>query len=573
MKKLFVTALAISVVIKGFTQLTVFERSNGLRSATYAQCMNFYQTVDKTSPIVSIKKMGNTDAGINLHLVLISGDRDFNPLSWKKKNKTVFLINNGIHPGEPDGIDASMLLTRDIASGKLKLPANVAIAIIPVYNIGGALNRNSSGRVNQNGPEEYGFRGNSQNLDLNRDFTKTDAKESLSFAQIFHYLTPQLFLDTHVSDGADYQHIITLLTTQYNKLGNAAGELLRTKLEPAIYSNMKQAGYDLIPYVDFEFQDPDKGFTMFYDAPRYSTGYTSLFNTIGFMSETHMVKPYKSRVESTLELMKTIITLAGTMGPDINEAIALSSQQLKPSSKHFLRFEADTARHGVITFKGFKTDSVFNAATGSNQLVFNHNRPYTKNIEFYSFFTGRDTVTIPAFYIVPQAFDDVITRMKANNIRLKKLEKDSVIFLTKTKITSYQTSNRPYEKHYRHYNTQTTEQTDSILFRRGDYLIATNQPGVKYIVEMLEPRGNDSFFAWNFFDGFLQQKEGFSTWRWHQMADKLIEDDPLLKQELEAKKKNDLKFAACSECILDFIYKRSPYFERSYMLYPIYKKY
>jgi hypothetical protein len=31
------------------------------------------------------------------------------------------------------------------------------------------LNRNSTSRTNQNGPEEYGFRGNARNFDLNRD--------------------------------------------------------------------------------------------------------------------------------------------------------------------------------------------------------------------------------------------------------------------------------------------------------------------------------------------------------------------------------------------------------------------
>ena len=87
--------------------------------------------------------MGPTDAGYPLHVVLISNDGNFDPGGWHKQNKVVILIINGIHPGEPDGIDASMMLVRDIANNKIKLPGNVAIALIPVYNIGGALNRNS----------------------------------------------------------------------------------------------------------------------------------------------------------------------------------------------------------------------------------------------------------------------------------------------------------------------------------------------------------------------------------------------------------------------------------------------
>ena len=86
------------------------------------------------------------------------------------------MINNGIHPGEPDGIDATMMLMRDLATQKVKAPKNIVIAAIAAYNVSGMLNRGSYSRANQNGPEEYGFRGNARNYDLNRDFIKADTK-------------------------------------------------------------------------------------------------------------------------------------------------------------------------------------------------------------------------------------------------------------------------------------------------------------------------------------------------------------------------------------------------------------
>jgi hypothetical protein len=200
-------------------QQSRFEKSNGLESATYFEAIDWYKNLDKVSPQVLLKQMGMTDAGYPLHVVLVSSDGKFDAGQWHKQNKAVILINNGIHPGEPDGIDASMLLLRDIVTKKIKLPDNVCLAFIPVYNIGGCLNRGSTSRANQNGPTEYGFRGNAQNLDLNRDFTKNDSKEAKAFAQIFHLLDPDILIDNHVSDGADYQHTMTLLTTQYDKLG------------------------------------------------------------------------------------------------------------------------------------------------------------------------------------------------------------------------------------------------------------------------------------------------------------------------------------------------------------------
>ncbi len=222
----------------------------------------------------------------------------------------VILINNGIHPGEPDGIDASMMLVRDIVVGKLQLANNIALAIIPVYNIGGCLNRNAFSRANQNGPKEYGFRGNAQNLDLNRDFTKNDSKEAKAFAQIFHLLDPDILIDNHVSDGADYQHTMTLLTTQYDKLGDNLGAWLKNNFEPQLYKGMAEKKWDMTPYVNFETETPDKGMEMFYDPPRYSSGYAALFQTIGFVPETHMLKPFKERVLSTYALMQTVIEKA-----------------------------------------------------------------------------------------------------------------------------------------------------------------------------------------------------------------------------------------------------------------------
>jgi len=184
----------------------------------------------------------------------------------------VILINNGIHPGEPDGVDASMLLLRDLVQRKVSLPDNVALAVIPLYNIGGALNRSPFSRVNQNGPESYGFRGNAQNLDLNRDFTKNDSRNARSFVRIFHWVNPDLQIDNHVSEGADYQYTMTLLPSQWNKLGGGLGTFLHDVFQPALFAGMEKKGWPMTPYVNFEEGNPSRGWDAFYDEPRYSTG-------------------------------------------------------------------------------------------------------------------------------------------------------------------------------------------------------------------------------------------------------------------------------------------------------------
>ena len=172
-----------------------------------------------------MRTMGLTDSGKPLHIVVFSENKDFS----FNQNKAVLLVNNGIHPGEPDGIDATMMLMRDLANSKIKVPKSTIVVAIPVYNIDGMLNRNSFSRANQNGPEAYGFRGNGRNYDLNRDFIKSDTKNSRSFQEIFHTVNPDVFLDNHVSNGADYQYTFTCIATQHERLGEKLVTFLRMK--------------------------------------------------------------------------------------------------------------------------------------------------------------------------------------------------------------------------------------------------------------------------------------------------------------------------------------------------------
>src|SRR6476620_1944170 len=211
---------------------TFFEKGNGNQSANYLEAIRYYNVLAADFPSIAIKEMGITDSGEPLHMVVFNAEKNFD--FGQLQNKAVILINNGIHAGEPDGIDATMMLFRDLALGKIKTPKNTVVATIPVYNIGGALNRNSTSRVNQEGPEEYGFRGNARNFDLNRDFIKSDARNTTSFVEIFHAINPDIFIDNHVSDGADYQYTLTYIMTQPDKLGNPLGHFLRKDMMPAL---------------------------------------------------------------------------------------------------------------------------------------------------------------------------------------------------------------------------------------------------------------------------------------------------------------------------------------------------
>jgi hypothetical protein len=572
MKKILVACFVfVTYSIDAQNLATPFEKSNGKQTATYVQCINYYKQLAALNTSISVKTFGNTDAGYPLHLVLFSTDKKFNPSLWQQQNKVVIFINNGIHPGEPDGIDASMMLMRDLATGKTKAPNNIVLALIPIYNIGGSLNRNSFSRANQNGPDSFGFRGNAQNLDLNRDFIKNDSREAKTFAEIFHWLSPDIFMDNHVSDGADYQHTMTLLTTQQSKLGGEIGNFLHDVFEPALFKGMEEKKWPMCPYVNFETANPDKGWEAFYDPPRYSSGYAALFQTMAFVPETHMLKPFADRVASTYALMQTMMEQAAKFSKEIKQKRKASIAAIKQQTSFPLTWKVDSTKSDNISFLGYEAGKKKSGVTGMDRLFYDHSKLFTKQVKFYNYFIGDKFISKPKAYIIPQGWYAVIDLLKLNKVKLQRLQKDSLVEVEAYRIENYKTSPRAYEKHYRHSDVSISKSKQQIQFLKGDYIIYTGQATDRFLVETLEPEAEDSYFNWNFFDGILQQKEGYSDYRWEDLAAKYLDEHPKLRTKLEEKKKADAKFAASTSAQLDFVYKNSPYYEPAHLRYPVYR--
>ena len=216
---------------------TVPFENNKNTTVTYEEGIDLYKKLDKAYKQLKVIEFGTTDSGHPLHVAILSKDKIFDPEKVRKNGKRVLLINNAIHPGEPCGVDATIMLIRDYLQKEelQQYLEHVVIVAIPFYNIGGVLNRGSYSRANQVGPREYGFRGNARNLDLNRDFVKCDSKNAQSFNKLFHLWQPDIFIDNHTSNGADYQYTMTLIATQHNKLEQPMADYLNNRLEPHLY--------------------------------------------------------------------------------------------------------------------------------------------------------------------------------------------------------------------------------------------------------------------------------------------------------------------------------------------------
>ena len=386
---------------------------------------------------------------------------------------------------------------------------------------------------------------------------------------MFRTVKPDVFIDNHVSNGADYQYTLTHLFTQHNKLGGELGKYVQNSFMPQLEDSLQQKNWPITPYVNVFNRTPESGFSQFKDSPRYSTGYTTLFNTLGMMVETHMLKPYKDRVEGTYELMKSMVNIADKDAELIHQLRNSNRLSYKAGVDYPVQWEIDSSQTSTRQFKGFEGEVIESKITGAKRLKYNRNKPFTKEITYYDYFKPKKSVTIPQSYIIPQGYWNVIDLLKQNKIELERVKKDTVITAEVYKIEDYETVKSPYEGHYLHYNTEVSTKTEDVKVKKGDYIAKTDQEGVRYLVETLEPTATDSFFNWNFFDTILQQKEGFSPYVWEDKAETFLKNNPEIKKAFETKKENEPGFAKNWYAQLDWIHKQSPNYEKSHLRYPI----
>jgi hypothetical protein len=543
-------------------------------SLTYPEVVKAYQFLDSKYRTAKLLEYGTTDFGYPLHLFVISKTGEFNPKILRDKGFRIVLVNNGIHPGEPCGIDASIKLASDILSKKDELwnyMDSTVVCIIPVYNVGGAHNRSEFNRANQNGPIEQGFRANARNLDLNRDYAPMNSRNAQTFAHIFHHWKPHLLIDTHTTNGADYQYVMTLIPSHPQELPPALGQYYDKVFEPFLYNEMEKSGYDMIPYVSPMGQTPESGLQQYINTPRYTTGYGKSFNTITLMTEAHMFKTFAQRVLSTYEFIKASLNFMHLNGSVVQALKDDADEYISTKTDFVLHWELDISKADTIDFKGYEAEFIDSKITGGKRLRYDREKPYTKKIPYYRHYNPKLTITKPDFYIIPQAWHEAIYRLSINNVQMKRFVADTLIEVEAYYIVNYKTNNQPYNGHYLHYDTEIRVENQTIQFYKGDYIISVNQHVNQYIIEMLEPQAYDSYFAWNFFDPILQRKEYFSPYVFEDYALQMLENDVDLKDEFESKKLTDITFASNARAQLNFLYERSPYFEKSFMRYPVFR--
>jgi hypothetical protein len=534
---------------------TPFEQGNTNQTATWTQTMAFYEGLAAACPhVLRFWQIGTSDNGIPMHAGVITADGVLDLDTLKAQVRPVFFNNNGIHPGEPEGIDACMALVRDLCTQPSARAAlgNTVFLFIPVYNVDGCQNRQATSRVNQDGPESFGFRGNARHLDLNRDFIKCDSLAAQVFNRFFTAWDPDVMVDTHTSNGADYSYTMTLIPTQSDKLGGGLGDFLRDTMVPAIFEGMAARDWPTCPYVNPIQQTPDNGIEDFLETPRFSTGYAALHHTIGFMPETHMLKPYPDRVAAMSALVATVLAFTVKYAAQI-QGLRTQARAIRPT--HWpLTWTPDYKRPSHFLFKGYQ--AVHNPSLLGNytRLSYDRSQPWEKEIDYVNRFNAEDTIQAPRAYLIPQAWREVIERLQWNGVHMTRLEADQTLEARVYRIASVTSRPEAFEGHLFHDEVRLSTHTEMMAARAGDYLLELDQPRARFAVETLEPLAHDSFFRWGFFNSVLEKKEHFSDYVFEDTAAQMLRDEPALRLKFEQWKLAHPELLSDREAVLGFLF-------------------
>jgi hypothetical protein len=553
---------------------TPYESGNQNQTTTWENCISFYKKLARDFPqILRFEEIGVSDNGLPMHAGAITADGVFDRASLKVAGRPVFFNNNGIHPGEPEGIDACMALVRDFCLQPKRLAAlgKTVFLFIPVYNVDGCLNRQNTSRVNQDGPEMFGFRANGRNLDLNRDFIKCDSLAAQVFNRFFTMWDPDVMVDTHTSNGADYSYTMTLIQTQADKLGDGLGPFLRNTMLPEIYAKMEQRGWPTCPYVNPVKVTPDDGIEDFLEVPRFSTGYAALHHTIGFMPETHMLKPYADRYDSMRSLVEVVLDFTIAHATEIQTLRAEARQAAMQKTQWPVSWKADHSRPSSFRFKGYQ--AVYSPSKIGNyqRLSYDRNQPWEKDIPYYDNFMEDVVVKTPKAYLIPQAWREAIQRLEWNGVILRRLEVDQQLQVQSYQIKQVKSRANAYEGQMFHDEVEMTTATEIIQARAGDYVLDLNQANARYAIETLEPQAHDSFFRWGFFNSVLEKKEAFSDYVFEDSAYQMLQTEPALAEKFARWKTANPDLLSSQEAVLDFIFAHGKRFhEPEWRRYPIY---
>lgn len=535
---------------------------------SYADTLVYLQRLQHAAPgMIHLQTFGTTPEGRPMTVVIASGDGTFTPEAARTAHRPVVLVQAGIHPGEIEGKDAGLMLLRDIAvSGKYPhLLDHVVLVYIPVFSVDGHENASPYHRINQNGPASMGFRGQSQYLNLNRDYIKADAPEMLAWLKLWQTWLPDFLIDVHTTDGADYQYDLTWYTEDPHKLDPAVSDWQRDTIVNHAMPAYEKRGHLASIYLEFkDGRNPRKGIENFGSGPRFSTGYAALQNRPALLIETHMLKPYAVRVHAVYDLIELMLAqinqhpaalLAATAKADA-DTIARAAD---PKATVPVTFKGDPIS-APYALKGFAFTLVHSDISNSEWIRYDPSQPRTYTIPNWNGLLPDRSIQPPAAYVVPAQWTVIIDKLVAHGIRYRRTDKPMTIHAAGYQLDEPRWADKPFEGHLMLADFRLGRVSREVTLPAGSVIVPMNQRAANVVINLLEPQAPDSLLHWGYLNAIFEAKEYGEPRVLEQLARDMMARDAALKPAFEQKLHDDPAFAADSQARLNWFFQRSPWY-------------
>jgi hypothetical protein len=546
---------------------TPAEMSGFVTTPNYEETLRYLERLQKAAPDkIHLERFGTTAAGRPMMGVVASNHKLFTPEAARAAHLPVILLQAGIHSGEIEGKDAGLMLLRDFAvAGKLPhLLDRAVLVFIPVYNIDGHEKSSPYNRINQNGPAEMGARGQAQYLNLNRDYVKADAPETRAWLKLWQRWRPDFMMDIHTTDGADYQYDLTWYLEDPHKLPAAVSAWQQNAMAQVVPA-YEARGHLASIYLEFkDGRDPTKGITNFGSGARFSTGYAALQNRPALLVETHMLKTYGVRVQTTYDLVALLLDYVGQHGAELikinaDADAATIARAGDAAAEVPLTFKPDPQATDY-TLKGYAYTLTNSDVSGAMWIQYDPTKPQTYTIPNWNGLLPDVFVPPPAAYVVPVQWQDVIARIEAHGLRYHRLQCS-----VKLQGTSYQIGNpvwgaQSFEGHHMLQSFDAKRIVREDVLPAGSMIVPLDQAAADVALELLEPQAPDSLLRWGYLDAIFEPKEYGEPRVVEKLARDMLQEHPELAAEFAKKLKDDPAFAANPAQRLAFFFERSPWY-------------
>ncbi len=556
---------------------TDFEKSKGQETPRYEETIRYCKQLAYNSDEIRYQSFGTSPQGRELPLLIFNTDKQFTPEEVKASGKLVVLVQAAIHAGEPDGKDAGLMLFRDyfihgIEKEKLK---NLCILFIPIFNVDGHERWGKYNRINQRGPIETGFRATAQNLNLNRDYLKADAPEMRDWLKMFHSWFPDFLIDSHTTNGGDYQYPITYHMEIYGNMDEKLTQWQRDDFIPSMERYMEEKEMPTFPYVQYRnWHNPLSGLRTGVGSPNTSTGYVALLNRPGLLIETHMLKPYPVRVEATYQMIKFSLDYLSERSKTLQSLLsAADKSSVNRSFRRYplpVKYKTSYSDSVMVNFKGIDFDAVKSDLTDKDWFKYGRNKKDFQ-LAFFNTSVPEVRINLPEAYFIPPEWEEVIARLRWHGIELFQIEDATFQLFESYEFVDFNWDTKPFESRIRLRINEVEPIEENRFLPSGSFLIPVEQHRVKLIAHLLEPMAESPLVSWGFFNSIFEQKEYAELYVMEPKALEMIQDNPKLLEEFEQFKTDNPHLIDNQYALMNWFYQKTPYYDRLINMYPVLK--